>query len=22
MGFCGDYCPVSLKNGWLIKGKD
>lgn len=22
MGFCGDYCPVALKNGWLIKGKE
>lgn len=22
MGYCGEYCPVSLKNGWLIKGKE
>jgi len=22
MGFCGDYCPVSLKNEFLIKGKE
>ena len=22
MGFCGDYCPVSLQQGWLIKGKE
>lgn len=21
LGFCGEYCPVSLKNGWLIRGK-
>lgn len=21
MGFCGDYCPVTLADGWLIKGK-
>jgi hypothetical protein len=22
MGFSGDFCPVSLKNGWIIKGKE
>ena len=22
MGFCGEYCPVSLQQGWLIKGKE
>ena len=22
MGYSGQYCPVSLKNGWLIKGKE
>ena len=22
MGFCGEYCPVALQQGWLIKGKE
>lgn len=22
MGFCGGYCPVTLANMWLIKGKE
>ena len=22
LGFSGEFCPVALKNGWLIKGKD
>lgn len=21
-GFCGEYCPVVLEEGWLMKGKD
>ena len=22
MGFCGEYCPLALSEGWLMKGKD
>ena len=22
MGFCGDFCPLTLSEGWLMKGKD
>lgn len=22
LGFSGEFCPVSLKNGWIIKGKE
>jgi hypothetical protein len=22
MGFCAEYCPVALKEKWLIKGKE
>lgn len=22
MGFCGEYCPIVLNDGWLMKGKE